>query len=323
MASKTNLAFAPPPGRVLHMAGQSEPQFTEYIREVTENGAACPLPAGGAAYTSLTWDSFNPDSLDSRRECGEVPFLLSRPWPLVLNLALWLGADQLGPIARGEFDPALERLGRGIAASARPVYLRPGYEFDHPGHAFPPEAFRAAWRRIVEVVRGAGASNAAFVWHSFAWRPTHGDRDPIEWWPGDDLVDWVGISIFTPAPQQLNAERMLAIARERNKPVTICECSGTRHDSRAGASGDALWNSWYAPFFQFIDAHPEIGAFSIINYDWDSSPGWKKLGWGDARLNADPVVLRRWRDQMRHPKFLHSEPDLYRLLGWGSTGVIT
>lgn len=315
-----NTSFAPPAGRILHMAGQSEPQFTEYVRLVTEDGAACPRPAGGAAYTSLTWDSFNPDSPDARRECGEVPFLLARPWPLVLNLALWLGKDELEPIARGEFDPALERLARGIAAAARPVYLRPGYEFDHPGHAFPPAAFIAAWRRIVAVVR-AGASNVAFVWHSFAWRPTHEERDPLDWWPGDDLVDWVGVSIFTPAPQQLNAERMVAIARENGKPVTVCECSGTRHDARGAIGGAALWDAWYAPFFAFLTAHPEVRAFSIINYDWDSSPGWKKLGWGDARINADPELLRRWRDRMRGPEFLHGEPDLYRLLGWSPAAV--
>ncbi len=308
--------FVPPPGRVLHMAGQSEPQFGDYVRLVTEDGRACPLPAGGAAYTSLTWDSFNPDSPDAKRECGEIPWLLARPWPLTLNLALWLGADQLVPIARGEFDAALARLGTGIAAARRPVYLRPGYEFDHPGHAFPPDAFKAAWRRIVEVVRAHAAGGAAFVWHSFAWRPTHEERDPIDWYPGDDLVDWIGVSIFTPAPKQLNARRLIEIARERSKPVTICECSGTRHGERAAFTGAALWDAWYAPLFAFIAEHPPVRAFSIINYDWDSSPGWKKLGWGDARLHADPELLRLWRERMRQPAFLHGEPDLYRLLGW-------
>lgn len=311
----SDVRLLPPPGRILHMAGQSEAQLGEYVRLVTEDGTACPLPAGAAAYTSLTWDSFNPDSPDSRRECGEIPYLLSRPWPLALNLALWLGADQLAPIARGEFDPALTRLGAGIAAADRPVYLRPGYEFDHPSHAFPPDAFIGAWKRIVEVVRRL-APRTAFVWHSYAWRPAFQDRDPLDWYPGDAFVDWVGISVFTPAPRQLNAERLVAIARENNKPVFIAECSGTRHGDRQSLTGEELWDDWYAPFFSFIADHPGVRAFSIINYDWDSSPGWKKLGWGDARINADPEVLRRWRLQMQRPEFLHGGPDLYRTLGF-------
>jgi hypothetical protein len=62
-----------------------------------------------------------------------------------------------------------------------------------------PAEYRAAWRRVVEGFRAAGATNVAFVWAttSYELRTDVGDRDLVEQlYPGDDLVDWIGVDPY-------------------------------------------------------------------------------------------------------------------------------
>jgi len=314
--ASADVRFEPPDGKVLHMAGQSQAQFSDYVRVITEDGKACPLPAGGAAYTALTRDSFNPDSKDSRLECGEILYLLGWAWPMTLHLALWLGAYELEDIEQGNHDDLIRRLGKGLRQADRPVYFRIGYEFDGPHNAYPPENYQKAYRRIVDVLREMEVKNVAYVWHGYAYLPTFEKHGVMAWYPGDGYVDWIGISLFAAGSEQLNVGRMLEVAREKGKPMMICESSATKSGTRKNLSGKPYWDAWYVPFFEFIEQNPEVKGFSIINYDWGSNKMWKELDWGDARLTVDNYVTRRWREKMKESRYLHSSADLYRTLGY-------
>jgi hypothetical protein len=56
-----------------------------------------------------------------------------------------------------------------------------------------PDDFVRAWRRVVDAARDAGADNATWVWAlgSGAF-PTEADA----WYPGDEWVDWLGVTGF-------------------------------------------------------------------------------------------------------------------------------
>ena len=44
-------------------------------------------------------------------------------------------------------------------------------------------------------MRAEGVNNVAFVWHSYIFASYNGF--PISaWYPGDEYVDWVGVSLF-------------------------------------------------------------------------------------------------------------------------------
>lgn len=315
-AAGAGVTFEPPAGRVIHMAGQTREQFPDYVAGITGNGGACPLPAGAAAYMALTHDAFAGAVVIGENDTQDVPYLLSRDWPMALHLALWLGAYELEDIAAGRKDDLVRRMGRGITGARRPVFLRIGYEFDGPHNAYPPDKFVRAYRHIHGILRGTKVRNVAYVWHSFANRKTFGGNDPAAWYPGDDCVDWVGVSFFGTDHPDMNRERLLEIARAKGKPVMICEASAIKDAPHRGLSGGKYWEYWYVPFFEFIEKNPEVKAFSIINCDWDSIPMFRDIGWGNALMTADEVVVERWREKMKDPRYLHSSGDLYGELGY-------
>ncbi len=302
-------AFLPPEGKCLHIAGQSREDFDSYVTAVCGQGAGCPPPAGAALYTNLDLDGLlGPFALAEGDPHQDLPYLLKAYPNVALQVGLYLHAAQLAEVGDGKHDARIGELARALGATQRPVYLRIGYEFDGEHHHYDPGAYKTAYRRIVGGIRKAGVANVAYVWHSIAVRPTFGRRDPLDWWPGDDCVDWVGISFFLVdevpglAPDR---QRLVEIAREKKLPVMICEASAVRATpAQKRLQGEAYWDFWYKPFFTFLETTPEVRAFSIIHCDWDRLSVSRALQWGPCLLDRDPVVLERWRKEMRRGKFV-------------------
>ena len=99
--------------------------------------------------------------------------------------------------------------------------------------------------------------------------PPQAPRDglPISsWYPGDDVVDWCGVSIFTqPYACQLAdkcqmpyAEDVAAFCKARQKPLMVAESTpfggivSTDGDNEAGIRGSS-WNKWFVPVLSFIN----------------------------------------------------------------------
>ncbi|MFC1452224.1 hypothetical protein ACFLSJ_02640 [Verrucomicrobiota bacterium] len=312
----------PPSGKVMHIAGQTVEGIDDYVRNVCCDGSACKLPAGLAAYTGFWGDHLfgiqKADSVVPGDEHQHLAYLAEHYPDAAFQLALFFTPDQLTEAAQCRLDEPIGRLADAVRELDRPTYLRIGFEFDGPHNRYPPSAFQDAWRRAVDVFSARGASNVAYVWHSFAWTPTYEGRDPFEWWPGDAYVDWIGISLFGFVTGH-NRDRMLEIARDRNLPMMISESSAARQaldGTRLALNGQEYWDYWYARYFDFIEGNPEVQAFSIINADWDSQKQMQQMNcqWGDCRLKVDDVVLDRWRAKMTDPRYLHQTPDITDIL---------
>lgn len=318
----TQKSFAPPEGKVLHIAGQFREEFDDYIENVTENGVACGLPGGAAFYTNLYLQGMTGPFINfPGNPHQDLPYLAKVYEPLTFQIALWLGSSQLKQIPNGTYDDGIRKLAENLKSYNRPIYFRIGYEFDGPHNEYEPWEYRAAYRYIVDRLRAAGVTNVAYVWHSYALIPTYGNYDVMEWYPGDDYVDWIGISFFQVTEEGyypgVNRDRLLEIARQKQKPVMICESSAIRlTESQKAKTGQSYWDYWYAPYFEFIENNPEVKAFSIINSDWDSLGQTQDYNWGDARIAQDPVVLEHWREKMREERYLHSNTELYKQLGY-------
>ncbi len=308
-------SFAPPRGKVLHIAGQDRESIGEYIHDVCGDGRECPLPAGLAFYTSLKLSGVSsPHANEPGDNHQDLEFLLRQPKTMALQVGLYLNASELAPVAEGKFDGSVDRLARVIRDSGRVVYLRIGYEFDGPHNAYDPALYREAYRHIVDRLRAAKLTKVAYVWHSQARSETYQGRDMMEWYPGDKYVDWVGISYFF-EDESAARQQVVEIARRKKLPVMICEASAIRPTPQSKAlHGQAYWDYWYEPFFRFIESTPEIQAFSIIQCNWDGQKQWIPLSWGDGRLTSDAVVLRNWRAKMKSDRFLHNRADLKDML---------
>ncbi|HVU23691.1 MAG TPA: hypothetical protein VHE13_06155 [Opitutus sp.] len=313
LALGTAAAATRPP--VLLIAGQSREEFDAYSNDVCAAGRMCPRPGGAAFYTSLDLNGVvRPQANVPGDNHQDLGYLRLLPEPLVLQVGLWLGRDQLPRIAAGEMDGRIDALYDVLAGLRRPLFLRIGYEFDGPHNRYPPADYRAAYRRIAQRMRSC--RDILLVWHSFAMQPTYEDRPIAEWYPGDDVVDWIGLSYFQVGEEGFhrapNRDEVLAMARARQKPVLIAEASAIRYTARQKKlSGAAYWDYWYAPFLRLIAEHPEIRAVSIIDVDWDSQRQHASLDWGDARIEADPVLLQRWRRAAAEPWWMAADQGLY------------
>lgn len=101
-----------------------------------------------------------------------------------------------------------------------------------------PEPFKAAFRHAVDVLRSSGSSNFETVWHSVSsTEPTFGNHERIQWWPGDEYVDHVGISFFVSAILQ-PFDELADIAVQRGKGLIICESTPLGYELAAGRYTD-------------------------------------------------------------------------------------
>jgi hypothetical protein len=246
-------------------------------------------------------------------------------------------ADGLARIAAGDFDQNIRQLAAFFAKIDKPVYLRIGYEFDGGWNAGYENAgnYIAAWRHIVDGLRKAGVSNVEYVWQSAAFPldilNDGGYTDIRQWYPGDEYVDWLGFSLFMnldegpavnvdlkpPTARELIG-KVLALARERGKPIFIGEASPQGYDlaRRTNAniaptwdgpqaegvrevSDEGIWNEWFAPVFELMEENRDvIYALAYINVNWGSQDMWdapyESGYWGDSRLQVNPFLAERF-----------------------------
>jgi hypothetical protein len=293
--------FEPASGKVLLIIGQDAGVFETYTKAIGIT------PAGFMAYTSI--QEVNGLDRESRYE-GVTQY--AQPTAdgftnTVVQIGLYM-VDALDRVNNGEFDLNIDRLGDWIQKSRRPVFLRIGYEFDGAHNHYDPEKYKASFRHIVNRLRKQGVDNVAYVWHSTS---THTEI-PIEaWYPGDDFVDWFGITYFD-QPQSIMLP-MVELAKAHGKPLMIAEST-----PRAGSStyfGKGSWDSWFTKYFQFIQTH-DIKAISYIDDNWESMHMWKGKGWGDARVEANPYIKRHWIKEISKPRYLQSSTNLFSELGY-------
>ncbi|GAB4458990.1 MAG: hypothetical protein OHK0029_21000 [Armatimonadaceae bacterium] len=202
-------------------------------------------------------------------------------------------------IAEGLLDPHLITLAQFLAAQTSPVFLRPGFEFNGEWNGYEPESFVAAFRHIVRLFRENGGANVAFIWHGVTAPP--GLPDWSRWYPGDDYVDWWGLSTFRPGHFDPDKGGVFADdAAQHGKPLMICESTPLFYDI---ADPEPAWSEWYVPFFRFIRETPNLKAFVYINQELNKFPMWKDFG--DSRLHRSPEILARYTAELADPRFIH------------------
>jgi len=260
--------------------------------------------------------------------------------------------DGLARILAGEFDQNIRQLARFFALIDEPVYLRIGYEFDggwNKGYE-DSEKYVAAYRRIVDGLRAENADKVEYVWQSAAFPldilTDGGYTDIRQWYPGDDYVDWMGLSLFLhlderpgietafqpPTARQL-IDKVLDLARERGKPVFIGEASpqgydlargtnsniaatwdGPQGEGRVAVSPGEIWDAWYAPVFRLLEDNRDvIYALAYINCNWDVQDMWdapyESGYWGDSRLQVSPVLAKQFSEAIERWRGVEEEPD--------------
>jgi len=322
--------FEPADGNTLFILGQAdESAMRDYISKVQNDK----IPAGFAFYTSLSGDG-------AKENMQEINDFVSDYPNSTLQLAIWTGEARWGDpgyylreILRGEHDEEITDLAEACKDLGQPVFIRFGYEFDGAHNAYPPSDYVDAYRYFVDKMREKGVDNVAYVWHSWGVGPYYGsDEYPYFypevsketninqslWYPGDDYVDWFGLSIFGTGWGDLNTMKdiqfMISLAKEHNKPLMIAESAAIKTYGGPDDSWVIPDTSWFVNLFNLFESHPEtVKAFTYINADWNADN--PQSTWGDTRIQtAAPEVQEFWDEHLG--RLTHASDTLFNHIGY-------
>ena len=306
--------YVPPADKTLLIVGQTLSMINEY-RDFTKKNNN---PAGWSAYWGVTeFSGFKGPWTTSSGDVQDHNFLVKKFDNMVLHSAMWMVGkwEVAKKTSEGQYDDVIQKYARWAKKADRPIYLRLGYEFDGPHNELEPEEYVEAYRHIVDIMRKEGVKNVAFVWHSYASTP-YKNYSLSEWYPGDDYVDWVAISVFfQPYDDILNHKEtndVLNFAKEKGKPVMIAEANPVLGIDKGDSK---VWESWFVDFFSFC-YNKNIKAIAFINENWQRM-NLSGIGeWKDSRLYNNSEVAEKWLFEIEKNRYLKQSPELYEQLGY-------
>jgi hypothetical protein len=120
----------------------------------------------------------------------------------------------------------------------------------------------------------------------------------MDWYPGDDYVDWFGVTLFTTPSQIWLASDFLTLARGHHKPFMIAEATPCGMYTVRGKI------EWMKNIFHFIEDQ-NIEAFCYINSDWDSMPMFSGRHFGDARVEVHRETKDFWLKEINQDRYLN------------------
>ena len=131
----------------------------------------------------------------------------------------------------------------------------------------------------------------------------------MDWYPGDDYVDWFGASIFSTPDQLWTAMSFVKLSRQHHKPFMISE--STPWGMYTGRAKTDFLNH----LFVFIKQQ-HVEAFCYIDSNWDVMPMYHGQHIGDARIEESADTKKIWFNEIDQDRYLKASPDLFRALGW-------
>ena len=206
------------------------------------------------AYFSNNWYDniqFPSDAVNTIHSAGKIPFIRMMPRT---------NFDEGGPdpnytmqkIIDGDFDTALTQWAIDAKNTDIPLLVEFGTEVN--GNWFPwngqyngagelsnygdpnipdgPERFRDAYRHIIDICNSNGANNITWFFHVDAYSEPNVSWNEIEnYYPGDNYIDWLGVSIYGPQESNEDYQEFSEIMDDiypsltnlSNKPIAILE----------------------------------------------------------------------------------------------------
>ena len=210
------------------------------------------------------------------------------------TLMLSWHAPRMAAVTGGGSDALIAAAARRLATYAKPVLLRWAWEMNGDWFEWggDPGNFVKAYRRIHRIFRDKGADNVAFVW-SPNWNssPNTSANRMSRYYPGDDYVDWVGVSgydFYSESPATLF--RPVVSAYGRSKPIIVTETAAIDHGRGSKAA-------WIKKLSAYVRSTPSIGA--VVWFDTDVQDDAKH----NFRFDTSSDALAAYRAMARSARF--------------------
>jgi hypothetical protein len=229
---------------------------------------------------------------------GSLPAAEPDVGPRSILMVSWPGAVYR-EINNGSSDRLIASVAKKLAGMKRPILLRWGWEmngdwFDWAGarNGQDTGGYVRAWRRLHRIFGEQGATNVAWVW-SPNWNsaPDASWNRFTEYYPGDDYVDWVGMSgydFYGESPATLFGA--ITKAYGDRKPIILSETAAID----LGAHTKARWIRKLATW---AATTPALGA--VVWFDTDVQPGTTH----NFRPDTDAETLAAYRAMVTSSRF--------------------
>ena len=250
-------------------------------------------------------------SVTGQTLAGVTEFLSQTSWTEMQSAAIWaIGCWQgtglklslavpinmkdgtLAQAASGAYDDQFRQVGELLVAKGfAGAYLRIGWEFNgnwYPWAAYrDPLAFKAAFRRIVGVFRAVPGQQFKIVWNPSV---AAGVASPDSLWPGDDVVDLVGIDFYNQSWRPQDTDPVVrwqgyrtaiygldwaaSFAAAHNKRIVVPEwATGTRPDGHGIGDDPTFIHNMAAWMRQNNVLYHGYWDFTASDYDGTMSAG--------------------------------------------------
>jgi beta-mannanase len=178
--------------------------------------------------------------------------------------------------------------------------------YGDPNYPDGPERFRDAYRHIIDIFKNEGANHITWFFHPDIQRlPDEEWNSAKYYYPGDDYIDWIGLSIYG---VQFNNEEWIDFSESLRsqyiyvneitdkKPIAILEFGVT--DNRIDGSKSA----WFEDAFSTILSNQYI-KFSAVTYwheDWINEDGSRST----LKVNSSKESLETFKRLIQNDRFI-------------------
>jgi len=169
-----------------------------------------------------------------------------------------------------------------------------------------PEKYRDAYRHIIDLFRDAGVHHVTWVFHpTIKSTPNETWNSPKYYYPGDDYIDWIGVSIYGPFHPKENYwdtfEEILSsnyrkiIEISTKKPLAILELGVTDHHPLGKKP------KWIEDTFDTILSQKYLTFKAIIYWheNWDNDGILTSL-----RIDSSAKTLNTFREVIHNDRFI-------------------
>ncbi len=312
--SAATMGNAPSPGSSAGSPPVPTPAQTQFGADTGDTGAPAPTPGKAILgfYIDLAGKSFKQSLALRQQQLGRDPRLIQwyYEWsdtlpssfpdlpPGAIPMVTWRGTSY-SSILNGSQDDLIAHAADRLAKYGKPVFLRWAWEMNGSWYVWggsrngnDPAKFAAAWRHLHDIFVAHGATNVGWVWAPNWYSLPVAPWNTIDaYYPGDQYVDWVGISGYGDTgllPDKLYDTLYNTYAAR--KPMMLAE---TGVIDRGGTTKP----DWINALQQWTMSHPHVGA--VCWYDTNTSPGTSD----DFRIDTSPGSLEAFKAMANDPYF--------------------
>lgn len=191
----------------------------------------------------------------------------------------------------------------GVPVVWRPLHEAQGGWFWWGAHG--PEAFKSLWRLTYDRLTNVhGLDNLIWEFTSSAAEGEH-----LEWYPGDDVVDIVGLDIYTDPSSSMSGQWYDVLDHYNGRKLIALSESGTLPNAELMETYDiewsyfSLWKDQYLDDFSPAQVQALLSHSDIITLDELPALPWSNLATtlpGDYNLDGtvDSADYTVWRDSL-------------------------